>query len=161
LLYATLLKWLPLPGHSRPGSSGLAAPAALPPATLAQRLAGVKGLDLAQALRNVGGLTATLQRVLRSFVNNYAQGAPAFLPTSAPGQLARWGTASHSLRGACATIGATALEQALLTFEQALHADDEVNEAAHAALSEQARQIQHSLLDLVEQLSQALEGEAG
>jgi len=116
-LYATLLRWLPVraavpaAGVTHPETAG---------SPLMARLAGVTGLDGAQALRHVGGHETALQRVLERFTLTYGAGVPALRGGSAgdPGEAAaRWRAASHSLRGACASIGATSLVQHLQAFD--------------------------------------------
>ena len=110
-LYALLLQWLP----ARAAAAD-AAPA-------------IPGLDAEAALRLMGGRRATYERALRSFARLYAD-APATLggSSAAPAEVAR---AAHSLKGAAATIGATALaaeaadlETAIATGAGAARADD-------------------------------------
>ena len=149
-LYATLLRWLPLPVHA--GATPTAAPA--PPA-LDLRLAAVPGLDVAAGLRNVGGQLGALQRVLGRFVANYRSGEPA-LAAGSPQAARRH--ACHSLRGACATIGATALREAAAALEQAL---DGAAEPVPPAIDEEARRLDAALVELVRQLDAALETAPG
>ncbi|MDE2368550.1 MAG: response regulator [Burkholderiales bacterium] len=117
-LYATLLRWLP-----QPDAAMAAAPHALPapphgPAAqalpLADRLAAIPGLDLAQGLRHVGGQFGVLRRVLERFVQVYAE---AFEPPDRE--------RAHSLRGACAAIGAVQVHAAVQAYEAAAAAADE------------------------------------
>ena len=117
LLYATLARWLspgagplagpgpgpgpvpvpvPVPGQARP------APDAGTLAPLTERLAAVPGFDMAAALRRVGGQMPVLERMLARFIEEYRLGIPALLDVGAAGQ---WLVLSHSLRGACATLG--------------------------------------------------------
>ncbi len=144
-LYATLLRWLPLPVHA--AATPTEAPA---PAALDQRLAAVAGLDVAAGLRNVGGQIGALQRVLTRFVATYHQGEPALAATS---PLAARRHACHSLRGACATIGALALRDRAIELEEAL---DRAAEPVPAAVDEQARQLDAALVDLGRDLAAAL-----
>jgi two-component system sensor histidine kinase/response regulator len=157
LLYATLLRWLPWPAH---GSA--ATPEAPPSATvdaptlnapLQQRLAALTELDLARALGNVGGQMATLERVLQIFVRTYQSGESALLNAHDADTAAHWQAASHSLRGACAAIGALGLQEALAAFEQALSEP----EAAVLALAPQALALHARLMRLVAQLQQELQ----
>jgi HPt (histidine-containing phosphotransfer) domain-containing protein len=120
-LYATLLRWLPLreavAAAEPAGAQGPSAPAERP---LQERLAEVEGFEVARALRNVGGQAKTLDRVLRSFVKRYRAGEP--LLAQGLEQIDACRNACHSLRGACATIGAEPLHLRLQAFERALHA---------------------------------------
>jgi len=148
LLYATLLRWLPAPG-----THGEHAPAAAPPhspgAALQERLGGASGIDAAAALRNVGGQPAALERVLRSFCDRYRDGCAEL----APGALrAAWRAGSHSLRGACATIGAQQLAQDFGRFEHAL--ERAPDDALHAAT---AAYLQQALVDAVRDIAAALD----
>ena len=142
LLYATLLRWLPLAdptpapmeaetlpeaeaeaeakraSEPTPPLNGALAPghSAL---SLPQRLAAGAGLDATRALQNVGGQEATLTRVLDTFVSVYRAGQPGLLDATSGDVLARWSEISHSLRGASATIGATRLNALLAAFDAA------------------------------------------
>ena len=108
LLYAVLLQWLSSPGAApsapEPAAKGAASEAEMPP--LPDRLASVAGLDIQQAMRSVGGRVPLLRRMLDRFVMSYQHAA---------GEIDR--ERAHSLRGACATIGAIPLQAALLGYE--------------------------------------------
>jgi PAS domain S-box-containing protein len=109
VLYATLLRWLPQRTESAAGQgldAGPAAAAGAPAPALPARLAAVPGLEFDRALRNVGGHLPSLERVLLRFIQSYREGLPELLR---PERAAAWGPACHSLRGACAAIGATIL----------------------------------------------------
>jgi hypothetical protein len=82
-----------------------AMPTALP---LQDRLATIPGLDVAQALANIGGQVDVLRRVLERFVLVYSPGiGPLDLRLA------------HSLHGACAAIGAVELNALIQAFESA------------------------------------------
>jgi two-component system, sensor histidine kinase and response regulator len=144
LLYATLLRWLPLP----------APPRARDDDPLERRLANLSGLDVATGLRNVGGQPASLQRVLARFVATYRLGDAALAQGEMPAAREAWNRACHSLRGACATIGASALQEQARALELAL-ADGATTPAA--GLAGQAAALNGSLQALVNQLAAALE----
>ena len=129
-----------------------------PPDRAAQlgRLASVKGFDLAVALRNVGGNPAHLERVLRTFIGRYRDGDPALSHPAEPGNVARWRSACHSLRGACSTIGAASLPQGFAAFEASLLAV----QADPAALAPLALALNDELMRVVKALAAALEGPA-
>jgi PAS domain S-box-containing protein len=147
LLYARLLRWLPLRARvveAAPGSGGAAA--SRPP--VQQRLAAIPGLDPAQALRNVGGQEASMLRVLKLFARTYRQGEPAFIASDPQ----RWRSACHSLRGSSATVGAVALQPRLLAFEAALRASD-----TDPALPALARELHDELAALAARLAAELD----
>ncbi|WP_287989342.1 response regulator [Piscinibacter sp.] len=121
-LYATLLHWLPAPATAAaPAAPEPAAPVPVP-APLQDRLAALDGFDVGQAMRSVGGQPALLARVLTHFAAAYRQGC---------GALDRHGV--HSLRGACAAVGATQLHDTLLALERRLPSDAAPVEAGEAA----------------------------
>jgi CheY-like chemotaxis protein len=101
-LYAALLHWLPAPsgGHHAP----LAAPTAAQQPTIA-------GLDLALALRSIGGRMDVLQRVLRQFAGHYRAGSVHLEAMVADGDLAAAAATAHSIKGAASAIGAVRLPQ--------------------------------------------------
>lgn len=141
-LYAAILQWLPspIPGQCAP------APAPAPPTMagdvrpLQERLAAVEGFDIHQAMRSVGGQLPLLRRLLDRFVVNYQCGA---------GELD--GQVAHSLRGACATVGATHLQAALVTYESGCAAGIDVGD-----LRRQADLIHADLLALTASLRSEL-----
>ena len=150
-LYETLLRWLPARG---------AAAAAAPPgtaATVADRLATVPGLDVARGLHHVGGHLATLQRALALFAQAHAQGEAALRLPGRDADLATWRRSAHSLRGACATLGATALQAQLLAFETALREPPAAEgDGTRPALAAQAQAIDAQLQALCAALRHAL-----
>jgi CheY-like chemotaxis protein len=122
LLYATLLRWLPPAGTpaARAGSGWPpAAAAAGPPRPLSERLAGIDGFDVAVGLRNMGDQPATLQRVLHRFAETYAEGDLALLAAAVRADGVALLAACHSLRGACASVGAGDLLRQVQALEQA------------------------------------------
>ncbi|MDE2370110.1 MAG: response regulator [Burkholderiales bacterium] len=134
LLYATLLRWLPVPPVS-------ATPR--PP-----RLDAIAGLDLALALQHVGGRMSSLLPVLRTFAGHY--GAAGQRLVDADGALvADWRARCHALRGACTTIGANLIALRTRALE-----DDTA--ASPAALAAAARRLQDELDTLVADLGAAL-----
>jgi CheY-like chemotaxis protein len=158
LLYATLLRWLPMrqtspvPG-ARHGDAGQTPAGAAPaPKPLQERLAQVAGFNLGHALRSVAGRLPVLVRTLATFVATYRDGEPQLLQPITPDTLLQWRAASHSLRGACATIGATRLQKELHDFECALDASADEHD-----LALQARQLNDELLLLVTSLGAELE----
>ena len=151
-LYATLLRWLPraeaLPATAPTGETAL---------PLQDRLAAIPGLDLQRGLRHVGGLFAVLQRALAVFARSHADGEAALRLPGSDADLAAWQRAAHSLRGACATLGATELQQRLLEFENRLRAEDPAaGLAGRPALAAEARAIDGLLAALAQALAREL-----
>jgi CheY-like chemotaxis protein len=142
-LYTVLLRWLPLPA-SVAAADGVPVP---PAPLLADRLAGIDGLDLADALAHLGDDLPMLGRLLKRFAQTYREPGAGLVPDGDPG---RWAAACHSLRGACAAVGAQALADQVGQLEQVLagHADP-------AALRPEVRQLQAMLDTLVLQLDAA------
>ncbi len=159
LLYATLLRWLPL---REPAAADAATPAQAAdsaPVPLLERLAGVSGLAPAEGLAHVGGQLPSFERVLRRYVQTYRQGVPALLNAASAADMARWRAVCHSLRGASATIGAQDLTRRLHALEQAMAAADPAATAESlSALAPQARALHQELFAFVGRLKDALEG---
>jgi HPt (histidine-containing phosphotransfer) domain-containing protein len=88
-----------------------------------------------------------LGRLLKRFAQTYREPGAGLVPDGDPG---RWAAACHSLRGACAAVGAQALADQVGQLEQVLagHADP-------AALRPEVRQLQAMLDTLVLQLDAA------
>ena len=156
-LYATLLRWLPAPADATGGEGPVVASAASQAARSPQvrRLAAVPGYDVAAALERLSGREAVLVRVLQQFVQQYSAGMPALVAMPPDGHALF--EAAHSLRGACATIGATALQCQAQALEQSARGGDEAGGRMGAeALHSQGQQLHHDLLALVAALGQAL-----
>ncbi len=152
-LYSILLRWLP----AAVAEVDLA-PDDLPalPLSGAELIAGlqtVDGLSLTPALRNVGGNPVTLAWALGVFAETFSQGEPALARSGAPDDIARWQAASHSVRGACATLGLTLLQQRLDRFEQDLQSGAEARD-----LAPRARALHDELLALSGALRGVLQG---
>ena len=147
-LYATLLRWLPAASPPVPPPPSSAQAKTSTPMFDDSRLAAVPGFDLAQALSHVGGQAEVLARVLARFVTAYAHGEPALVD---PAARARWPACAHSLRGACAAVGARGPLSALDAFERDLA--DGVDGPVVAA---SAQRVHQALLDLVRELGAAL-----
>jgi HPt (histidine-containing phosphotransfer) domain-containing protein len=129
----------------------VAGPGRLP---LTERLASVPGFDADQILRGVGGRLPMVERVLQRFLATYDKASPALAATPGPEEAQDWRRASHSLRGACAAGGATALPQKLSAFEaQAARADPAGD---LPALREAAQQLNAELQALVAALRAVL-----
>jgi two-component system sensor histidine kinase/response regulator len=127
-LYATLLRWLP----ALPLPSSMASTVSTPArsvattAPLQDRLAAIEGLDVAAALRRVGGREHVLHRVLDTFVKAYSND---IVPLD--------GEVAHALRGACATVGAVGVDAAVRVYEEARGRADEEETQRLADVAEQ------------------------
>jgi PAS domain S-box-containing protein len=152
LLYATLLRWLPLPDALGRADPLAAAPADVVAQSFGDLLSRVEGLDASAALHNVAGQVKVLKRVVERFVTTYAGGVAEFARPFDPADVPAWRSASHSLRGACGAIGAQSLAASLLDFEQQLSPGCDAS-----AMSARVSSLQSSLLTLVAQLKAALE----
>ncbi len=146
LLYATLLRWLPQAAPAGPAAPAAAVVAGV---SVVERLAAVPGLDMARALHNVGRHELVLERMLRRFAATYAEGCPLLADGSA--DAAQRKAASHSLRGASATVGALALAAALADFETRVEAAP-----SSPATLDAGRALHEQLLALVAALGAAL-----
>jgi CheY-like chemotaxis protein len=152
LLYAALSHWLS-PKVVAPGG----APGALvadsnlassnSPSALLQRLSAVRGLDPEAALRAVGGKIATLERTMLRFCKTYADSERESTFGRGNLSVARLKSLSHSLRGACGAIGATALQRELSRFEKELDSDSkqETHVPRVLELNEQLKQFVEAL----------------
>ena len=155
VLYATLLKWLPAPAWDQvePEREPPDVAAEADPAPM-HRLADIAGIDVAQALRSVGGTLPMLERAAASFNRVYADGEPALMLAGRGDDLPRWRAAAHSLRGALVTIGALHLADQVQRFEGELH---EAHDASPHAM--EALRLQAQLLGLVRALEKVVSPE--
>jgi len=139
-LYTALARWRPV-AVSMPRAGAPAriddAPLALP---LLDRLAGVDGLDVDRAMRLTAGHPQLLRRVREAFVEFYREAPPALDAMRA-----------HSLRGACASIGAVHLASGLLDFERDLE-----REAGQHRMQERSLALLDELHTLVCRLGEEL-----
>ena len=150
VLYATLMRWMAA-GRAQAMASGVQPSAPGPMAPLIERLADVAGLDARLSLSRTAGHPDALARVLRRFVQIYADGClPLVSLETAQARAASLG-ACHSLRGACGAIGAVDLATGLLRFEQALSGHSEPDD-----LQAMANELHAALLRLVRQLADVL-----
>jgi CheY-like chemotaxis protein/HPt (histidine-containing phosphotransfer) domain-containing protein len=117
-LYAMLLRWLPAPGQQSNDQSARQAahPSDAPPPDpppdqlddqLKERLARIDGYNLELGLTAVGRSPGILLKLLQRFVSLYRDGDAALQAAQTAGNWRAVAHASHALRGACATIGAT------------------------------------------------------
>ena len=127
-LYRALLKWLP---GTDPEATWTTAPA--PDMTgrpgqptklsLAERLAQTPGYDLKRGLASAGDDLNRLVRILRTFIGRYRDGDAALLAAADAGDRGGVQRAAHSIRGACATVGAHEAADLALAVELSAPAD--------------------------------------
>ena len=158
LMFAALLRWLPLRQSERtPSSASMTSgsDATGRQASFRERLSRVQGFDLDLSLRSVAGQMTALERVLQRFVENYREGALVLVQHDADPHKTRtqWRAACHSLRGALGAIGATGLLEQLTAFDKTLNASASTMDAAPAADA-----LQERLLAFVAELRTALQG---
>ena len=119
-LYAMLLRWLPSAGASAEPAQALAdqpAERLSAPRPLEERLAQIDGYSLEQGLTAVGARLDALVRLLRTFISRYRNGDAALLSALNAGDRRAVAQASHSVRGACAAVGATTAAALAQTLE--------------------------------------------
>ncbi|MDE1926533.1 MAG: response regulator, partial [Burkholderiales bacterium] len=152
-LYALLLLWLPAGEAAADPAPDPAAAAGA--SRLQERLAGIGDLEVAQLMHFVGGRIDTLEVVLRSFVSNYGAGAPVLLEPPRADSLEAWRAVCHSMRGACAVVGAPALARELGAIESGVDAG-----AAAAHWGGRGRALHARFVELVRCVALALDGGA-
>ena len=150
-LYGVLLQWLPKTGEMANDSSfadGAARPVSLPSAppraSIAERLAQIPNFSFADGVASVGGDADSLIRVLRTFIARYREGDRALLQAAQNRDAAALKGACHSLRGACASVGAIYVA----TLAQALEAIPTPSTTADT-LASKAAQLQDELVHIV------------
>ena len=145
-LYTVLLRWLPEapPAPPAAGSDGAPADETVPP---------VPGLDLAQALRFVGGRAAVLRRVLRQFADHYRDGLAGVREALAAGDNATAGRGAHSIKGAAASIAAERVPALADALERAI-----VQRVPAAERDAITTELQRELQALVRSIDGALVG---
>ena len=118
-LHEMLLRWLPpqRAGAAAPAGSLAQASAAPRPPSLLERLADVDHFDLVAALDSVGDREPLLVRLLGQFITSYETGCPELRAAAARGDRAAMARCAHSLRGACATVGALEFADRLRELE--------------------------------------------
>jgi HPt (histidine-containing phosphotransfer) domain-containing protein len=122
------------------------ATAAVPPGL--ERLAGIAGLDPAIGLHFLAGRVDTYRRTLTRFAQQYRDGLTEFTVETPP-DFVHLAHVAHALRGAAATLGATALKAQANAVESACAAADP---AARAL----GRELNVSLRSLAAEISAAL-----
>jgi two-component system sensor histidine kinase/response regulator len=140
VLYAALLRWLP-GGSVGPRPRAEATGAA---ARGVDALLGIAGFDPAAGLRLSGLRPETYIAVLRRFMAVYAPGLPSLNALAAQNECAELKRVTHSLRGACAAVGARHLHASAEALETLCTEPDPPSAqvaAAAAALDDELRRL--------------------
>ncbi len=156
LLYATVLRWLPLretAGRAAVPDEDERAAQHDRQAALRSAIAAVDGIDIDVALANVANQLPLLIRMMRRFAATYRHGLPELLDSSGDAQDLglRWRTVCHSIRGALGTVGATALLGEVEALERELGAA-----AARSELIERGRRLHDGFVALVGRVEAAV-----
>ena len=156
LLYATLLKWLPVveTAESQEPNAGATQTTAAPNGDaddLRRRLVIVPGLDVDSGLAAVRGNAEKYTRLLVLFGDGYHRQADHILDLLADGDVAAVEPIAHSLRGSAGMLGALKLSEAAGAVLKALRRKDDADDISTlcAAMAE-------DLASLVDGIRQAL-----
>jgi len=160
VLYATLLRWLPLRGHTATAAARTVSPAPTfapgPGASFLNRLAAIEAMDISAGLKAAGGREALYVRLLRKLLEN--RDAERGLQALLSGDVDTARRHAHTLKGVAATMGAQEIGTAAAALEAALkHAG-----AGRAELLQQADALAQRFDRLCAELEPILAGqEAG
>jgi len=123
-LFATLLKWLPVPQPSAASPVTVVPPVALAQAELPSCLSGFAGLDTARGLRALRGNETAYVALLRQFADSHRADAQYLRSELAAGNTESAKQRIHALKGVAATLGATALHATAVALELVLRGND-------------------------------------
>jgi two-component system sensor histidine kinase/response regulator len=133
-LFAALLRWIkPRDGgspakESAPPVSSLPAPAQAPESAPLE----IPGIDTKSALRRTGGNRKRYESLLRKFAEPSTGGVEEIRAALAAGDTSTAARAAHSLKGAAANLGATALAEVAAKVEIALTRGESVEDALNS-----------------------------
>ena len=171
VLYATLLKWLPVqsPGHANDsndsGDSGDSGGCAPPTAAarvlrqeagLPQPLIDFDGLDAARGLSVLSGDAPAYVRLLRQFIAGHDEESQHLRDRLAAGDSEAVRQRLHALKGVAGTVRATGIQAAAVALERALH-----DGAPAASLPTLLDNLQNALRGLGEVLAKLPEAPDG
>jgi signal transduction histidine kinase/HPt (histidine-containing phosphotransfer) domain-containing protein len=118
-LYATLLRWLPVPSVPEPEVAVVTPPVAVAN-VLEERLAAIPGFDLAVALRSVRGQLPRLTTFLRRFLEEHGEDPQRLQQEIQDGLLQEAERRAHTLKGVAGTFGMQHLQVLAAGVEEAL-----------------------------------------
>jgi signal transduction histidine kinase/CheY-like chemotaxis protein len=133
-LFTALLRWIkPRDGgspakESAPPISSLPAPAQAPESAPLE----IPGIDTKSALRRTGGNRKRYESLLRKFAEPSTGGLEEIRAALATGDTSTAARAAHSLKGAAANLGATALAEVAAKVETALTRGESVEDALNS-----------------------------
>jgi signal transduction histidine kinase/DNA-binding response OmpR family regulator/HPt (histidine-containing phosphotransfer) domain-containing protein len=111
ILYARLLRWLPpvasASAHESPPAADLPLERPSGPRPLEERLSQIDGYSLERGLNAAAARLPILVKLLRTFISCYRSGDAGLLSALDARDQAGVLLAAHSVRGACAAVGAT------------------------------------------------------
>ena len=151
-LYATLLRWLPVPTAAAlppPGSAAALAPSE--EERLRAALAGIPNLNLDAGLKSMRGRISAYVRMLGLFASSHGEDIATIRTHLAQGDRSVAQRVAHTLKGLAATLGAEPLHREALALETAVHqhADD-------ATLGARVDALAHVLEPLLAAITQAV-----
>ncbi len=133
VLFAALLRWLPHPESVMPSGSPLPAAPEIngdSDEALHKLLRNIPGLDPAFGLKAVRGRMSSYKRLLGKFAESHSNDFPLIDKQLAAGEREEARRLAHSLKGAAASLGAVAVQQAAAALEIAIrdaHAPEDIN----------------------------------
>ncbi len=134
-LYATLLKWLPLPDPAAaPPPIHTAAPEQDAESTLRVRLEAIPGLDVGCGLNLVRGNLQRYRNIVQIFVDNHAADAGHLQELIAKGEFETAEHIAHALKSAAGSIGAIEIARQANDLNSALRQGN--TDAAAASLQQ-------------------------
>jgi signal transduction histidine kinase/CheY-like chemotaxis protein/HPt (histidine-containing phosphotransfer) domain-containing protein len=153
--YAVLQQWLPARAEHAANMGVVPPPAAGAVDVhdaLTKRLAAVDGIDVDTGLHLLREQPLVLAQILRTFVASYRDGVADLARTGSAQERTQCAAACHSVRSACASIGATALARDLASFEASL-----AGAGDGAALASTGVRLNEVLMTLTARLAAALD----
>jgi len=156
-LYQTLLRWLTREGGAKAGGAGQwAADAPVPRSSAAarsliERLDQITGFSVKTGLSCAADDEPRLVRLLRKFIGHYRLGDAELADAVTREDIDAIRSAAHSVRGACATVGALGAAQAAQELEAMA-----ANAQALDSLRTQAQQLGALLRQVCEDIARAL-----
>ncbi len=136
-LFAVLLRWIE-PHNGKRAQSDVAVPGSSPLGSATDPAAGmltITGIDTKAALRRTGGNRLRYEALLRKFAQPSQGGVEEIRAALAAGDVSTAARAAHSLKGAAANLGATALAEHAAKVEQAVSGGKYVEETLDALAS--------------------------
>lgn len=124
-LYATLLRWLPVPAVAAVETAAESVPAPVGDA-LSQRLEAIPGFDLAVAMRSVRGQLPRLAIFLRRFLEEHGEDPLRLQQEIQDGLVQEAERRAHTLKGVAGTFGMQHLQALAAGVEEALKKGEDI-----------------------------------